>query len=113
MMNIQQIENVLFNPLYDGAITSKENLMMTLEYLSQYNYTHFKSIEDFIISQNFDTSLVIINTDKCLMINSEISELIFHKCRGKIKLIFYNIHDKTIEKSEFFEHLKWMRLLLI
>lgn len=105
------IEQILTNPFYDGGIISKEKLHLSWEYLSHQNFSHYKCMEDFIKNKSDENSIIIINADNCTQINPVKSNWLFNKIRGKSKLIFYNDAAKTLDNSDFYEHIKWMRLI--
>ena len=105
------IEQIITNPLYDGGIISKEKLDLSWNYLSYQNFSHYKCVEDFIKNKSDKNSIVIINADNCTQIDSVKSNWLFNKIRGKSKVLFYNVSSKTLDNSDFYEHIKWMRLI--
>lgn len=105
------IEQIITNPLYDGGIISKEKLHLSWAYLSHQNFSHYKSMEDFIKNKSDENSIIIINADNCTQIDPLKSDWFFNKIRGKSKLILYNDSSKTLDNSDFYEHIKWMRLI--
>jgi hypothetical protein len=106
-----QIEQIITNPLYDGVIISKEKLDLSWDYLSYQNFSHYKCVEDFIKNKSDKNSIIIINADNCTQIDFVKSNWLFNKIRGKSKVILYNASSKTLDNSDFYEYIKWMRLI--
>jgi hypothetical protein len=87
MTKINHIAHSISNPMYDGIILSKEELLLSWDYLNHQNFSHYKSMEEFIKNKSDENSIVIVNVDNCTQINPAKSDWLFNKIRGKRKLM--------------------------
>jgi hypothetical protein len=73
----------------------------------------YPTISLFLSNSIPNGTFCFLNCDDSITISEEKSLLLFQKCRGKLKIIFYNKTQDTISQESFFTILNWMRIIEI